>query len=191
MFEKLTLLIPGHDRPPPRAGTQLVTDRFMDEPLKLPTPGHGKPPPRAGTQPVTNRFMNELPTLPTPGHGRLPLKTRIQPVIDRSMYKLTTLPTPVDRYDRPPPRMGTEPVYDFNMPQQANLMDSVAQLQFEIDVLKFVQPGQSTSATGTLLVQPKLVAFTTTKVPKFSAVTSWDTMLRSPYNPCSTWRGMH
>ena len=39
MFEMPTLLIPGHDRPPPRAGTQLVTDWFMDEPPTLPTSG--------------------------------------------------------------------------------------------------------------------------------------------------------
>ena len=59
MFETPTLLIPGHDTPPQRAGTQLVTNRFMNEPLTLPTPGHGRPPPRAGTQPVTDRFMDE------------------------------------------------------------------------------------------------------------------------------------
>ena len=59
----------------------------------------------------------------------------------------------------PPPRTGTESVYDFHMPQQADLMDTVAQLQFEIDALKFVQPGQSTWATGTPPVQPKPAVF--------------------------------
>ena len=144
MFESPTMLIPGHDSLPPRAGTQLVTDRFMDETPTLLILGYDKPPPKTGTQPVINR----------------------------SMYKLMTLPTPVDRHDRLPPR--TEPVYDCCGPQQADLMDTVAQLQFEIDALKFVQPGQSTSATRTPPVQPKPAAFTTTKVPKFSGVTSWD-----------------
>ena len=155
MFETPNRLIPRHNRLPPRAGTQLVTDRFMDEPPTLPTPGHGRPPLRAGTQPVTDRFVDELPMLTTPGHGRLPLRAGTQPVTDRSVYKLTTLPTAVDSYDRPPPRRGTEPVCDFYRPQHADLMDTVAQLQFEIDALKFVQPGQPTSATGTPAVQPK------------------------------------
>ena len=73
------------------------------------------------------------------------------------MYKLTTLATPVDRYDKPPPRTGTEPLYDFHRPQQADLMDTVAQLQFEIDALKL-----STSSTGTPPVQLKPAAFTST-----------------------------
>ena len=133
----------------------------MDELQTLPTLGHGRPPPRAETQLVTDRFMDELPTLPTLGHGRLPPRTQTQPVINRSMYNLSTLPTLVHWYDRPPPRTGTQPVYDYYRPQQANLMDTVAQLQFEIDALKFVQ---STSATGTPPVQPKPAAFMTTKV---------------------------
>ena len=99
-------------------------------------------------QPETDRFVNELLTLPTPGYGRLPRRTGTQPVIDRSMYKLMTLPTPADRYDMLPPRTETELVYDCYGPQQADLMDTVAQLKFEIDALKLVQPGQSTSATG-------------------------------------------
>ena len=93
MFETPTLLIPGHDRPLPRAGTQPVTSRFMDEPLTLPTTEHGRPPLRAGTQPVTDQFMNELPTLPTPGHGRPPPRAGTQPVTDQFMHELPTLPT--------------------------------------------------------------------------------------------------
>ena len=53
-------------------------------------------------------------------------------------------------------------------------MDMVAHLQFEVELLKFVQSGQSTSATKAPPVQSKPVAFTSTKVPKFSGVTSWD-----------------
>ena len=37
-FEAVTLPIPGHGRPPPRGGTQSVTDRFM-ETSNMPTPG--------------------------------------------------------------------------------------------------------------------------------------------------------
>ena len=68
----------------------------------------------------------------------------------------------------------TEPVYDYCRQQQANLMDTVVQLQFKIDVVKSVQPGQSMSATGILSVQPKPAAFTTTKVPRFSGVINWE-----------------
>ena len=53
-------------------------------------------------------------------------------------------------------------------------MDTVVQLQLEIDALKFVEPGPSMAASGNPRVQPKSAAFTTTKVPKFSGVTSWD-----------------
>ena len=122
------------------------------------------------------------------------------------MYKLTTLSTPVDWHDRPPPRTGTELVYDYNRPQHADLMDTVAQLQLEIDAPKFVQPSQLTSATGTPPVQPNRAAITSSKVPKFSGVTSWD-QCRQVFDAIvrlngwddvmvalqllSTWRGMH
>ena len=93
MFETPTrnadpLLIPGHDRSPPRVGTQPVTDRFMDELPTLPTMGHGRPPPKVRTQPVTDRFMDKLPTLPTPGLGRPPQRAGTQPVTDRFMDEL-------------------------------------------------------------------------------------------------------
>ena len=53
-------------------------------------------------------------------------------------------------------------------------MDTVAHLQLEVEALKFGQSGPSTFATKTLPVQSKPVAFTSTKVPKISGVTSWD-----------------
>ena len=53
-------------------------------------------------------------------------------------------------------------------------MDTVVQLQLEIDALKFVEPGPSMSVSGNPRVQPKSAAFMTKKVPKFSGVTSWD-----------------
>ena len=58
-----------------------------------------------------------------------------------------------------------------------DLMDMVAHLQLEVEVLKFVQSRPSTLDMKTLPVQSKLVAFTSTKVPKFSGVTSWDQYL--------------
>ena len=53
-------------------------------------------------------------------------------------------------------------------------MDTVEQLQFEIDALQSSPPGPSTSTTWAPPVQPRQAAFTTTKVPKFSGVTSWE-----------------
>ena len=53
-------------------------------------------------------------------------------------------------------------------------MDTVVQLQLAVDALKSVQSEPSTSATKAPPVQSKPAAFTSTKVPKFSGVTSWD-----------------
>ena len=52
-------------------------------------------------------------------------------------------------------------------------MDTVAHLQLEVEVLKCVQSWPSTSAMKVLPVQSKPAAFTSTKVSKFSGVTSW------------------
>ena len=84
LFELPTLLIPGHDIPLVRAGTQPVANQFADEPPTLPTPGHHRPP-RAGAQAITDRFMDELSTLPNPGHGRPLPRAGTQPVTDRFM----------------------------------------------------------------------------------------------------------
>ena len=54
------------------------------------------------------------------------------------------------------------------------MIDTVANLQLEVEALKFVQSGPPTLAMKTLPVQPKPVVFTSTKVLKFSGVTSWD-----------------
>ena len=77
---------------------------------------------------------------------------------------------PVHRYDQLPTK--TE-LYD-NIPPEADLMDTVMQLQLVVDVPKFVQSGPSTSVTKAPPVQSKPEAFTSTKVPKFSGVTGWD-----------------
>ena len=93
---------------------------------------------------------------------------------DRFMHEQPTLSTLVHSHSRPLPRTGTKPVYNFYVPAQADLVDTVEQLQFEIDALKFAPPGPSMSATRAPPVQPRPAAFTTTKVPKFSGSTSWD-----------------
>ena len=53
-------------------------------------------------------------------------------------------------------------------------MNMVAHLQLEVEALKFGQSGPSTLAMQTVPVQSKPVAFTSTKVPQFSGVTSWE-----------------
>ena len=53
-------------------------------------------------------------------------------------------------------------------------MDTVAHLQLEVEALKFVQSAPPALAMKSLLVPSKLLAFTSTKVPKFSGVISWD-----------------
>ena len=65
-------------------------------------------------------------------------------------------------------------MYDSIRSPEADLMDTVAHLQLEVEALKFVQSGTSTLNMKTLPVQSKPVAFTSTKVPTFSGVTSWD-----------------
>ena len=73
--------------------------------------------------------------------------------------------------DKLPPRAD---VYDFDRSPKAELMDTVAHLQLEVEALMFVQSVPPALAMRTLTVPSKPVAFTSTKVPKFSGVTSWD-----------------
>ena len=72
---------------------------------------------------------------------------------------------------------------DSNRPPEADLMDTVAHMQLEVEALKCVQSGPSTSVARALPVQSKPAVFTSAKVPYNS--------LRSPYNSCPTWRGTH
>ena len=53
-------------------------------------------------------------------------------------------------------------------------MDTVAHLQLEVEALKFVQSAPQALAKKTLPALSKPVAFTSTKVHKFSGETSWD-----------------
>ena len=90
--ETPTMPTPGHGSPPPKAGTQQVTDQFAETPV-MPTPGHGSPPPRAGTQPMNDRFV-ETP----PRSGKQPVTNRFT--------EIPTLSTP--GLDRPSQRMETQ-----------------------------------------------------------------------------------
>ena len=56
----------------------------------------------------------------------------------------------------------------------AELMDTVTRLQLEVESLKFGPVGQSTLGGPTSLVRSKPMVFTSTKVPKFAGVTSWE-----------------
>ena len=121
-----------------------------------PDPGHNS---RFGplNAAKSKQFMYEMPNLPTPGHRRPPLSAGTQPVTDQFINKMLTLKTPGQ--GRSPPRTGTQPVYDHSIPAQADLVNIVEQLQFEIDALKFAPPGLSKLATRAPPVQPR---------PKFS-----------------------
>ena len=52
--------------------------------------------------------------------------------------------------------------------------DTVARLQLEVDAMKFAPLGHSTLGRPTSLVRSKPMVFTSTKVPKFAGVTSWE-----------------
>ena len=64
--------------------------------------------------------------------------------------------------------------YDTIKSSEAELMDTVANLQLEVEALKFGQLGQSTLARHTSPVRSKPVVLTSTKAPKFGRMTSWD-----------------
>ena len=67
---------------------------------------------------------------------------------------------PTTGHGRPPPKTGTQPVNDLC----SLLLADLAQIECEIDALKFVQSGPSTSATATSPVRSKPAAFTTAQV---------------------------
>ena len=64
--------------------------------------------------------------------------------------------------------------YDPIQSSEAELMDTVAHPQLEVEALKFGQLGQSTLARQNSPVWSNPVVFRSTKVPKFGEVTSWD-----------------
>ena len=57
---------------------------------------------------------------------------------------------------------------------EAEMMDTVTRLQLEVEALKFGPLGHSTLGGPTSLVRSKPMVFTSTKVPKFAGVTSWE-----------------
>ena len=54
------------------------------------------------------------------------------------------------------------------------LMDTVACLQLEVEAMKCGTPGHQTLDRPTSPVRRKPVVFTSTRVPKFTGVTSWE-----------------
>ena len=119
-----------------------------------------------------------------PEHSRftyeLPPRIRTPPVLDRLGDDFSDMPNSM--HDKLPPRAE---VYDSIRSPEADLMDTVAHLQLEVEALKFVQSGPSTLAIKTLPVQSKPVALCLTLLSGRMGGTT----LRSPYNSCLTWRG--
>ena len=65
---------------------------------------------------------------------------------------------------------GSDPTRAHNV----ELMDIVARHQLEVEALKFGQLGDLTLGGPTSPVWAKSVVFTSTKVPKFAGVASWE-----------------
>ena len=63
---------------------------------------------------------------------------------------------------------------DLTRGPEALLMDTVACLQLEVEAMKSGTPGHQTLGGLTSLVRSKLVILTSTKVPRFAGVTSWE-----------------
>ena len=69
---------------------------------------------------------------------------------------------------------GRSTGYDPNQSSDAELIDTVAHLQLEVEALKCGQLGQSILVRQTSPVRSKPVVFTSTKLPKFGGMISWD-----------------
>ena len=92
---------------------------------------------------------------------------------DTILKVIDDLPNSMPGYNGLPPRAK---VHDSFRSPETDLMDMVAHLQLKVDAL-FIQSGPSTLAMKTMPVQPKPVAFTSTKVPKLSGATIWDLVI--------------
>ena len=194
-FELQNLRTPGLCRTPPGTGEQpekLGTDRFS---LEMPIPTYPEPggqPPGARARPVTpvnDRYTFGILAPADLGPARQSPGTGTQPVMDRFAYKpqpRTRTRSGVNRVRDEWPDMPNSavPYYGRLLPKteecdsqrspEADLMDRVAHLQLEVEALKFVQSAPPALAKRTLPALSKPVAFTSTKVPKFSGETSWD-----------------
>ena len=84
---------------------------------------------------MTDRFMYKLPP-----------RVRTPPVLDRLGDDLSGMPNL--RHDKLPPRAIRSP--------EADMMDTVAHLQLDVETLKFVQSGPSTLARKILPVYSKV-----------------------------------
>ena len=138
----------------------LMTDRYT---FGMPTPtyqGSVRQSPGTGTQPATDRFVYELPP-----------RTRTRPGFDRVRNDWPDMPNSVPSHDKLSPKAE---VHASDRSPEADLMETVAHLQLKVEALKFVQSAPPALAKRTLPVLSKPVAFTSTKVPRFSGGTSWD-----------------
>ena len=182
---------PGPDRQPPGAWTRPVTpvnDRCTFGIPYPAVPGLARWSPGTDTQPVTDQLAYEPPP-----------RTRTRPGCDRVWDEWPDAPNSVSSYVRLSP--STEE-FDSHRLQEAELVDTVAHLQLEIEALKLEQSAPPGLAMKTRSTLSKPVAFTSTKVPKFSGISTArcltlssgpmdGTTLRSPYNSCPTCKMMH
>ena len=103
--------------------------------------------------------------------------------------KLGNYRLPPDQLDRQPPGSGTQLV-NYRFPPDPSsrtaresdsfwstdtqLTNSVTHLQLEVEALKLAQSKSVKPPKVGPPAQVKLVAFTSTKVPRFSGASSWD-----------------
>ena len=137
--------------------------------LQLPrTPEPHRQLPGAGAQPIgfgdgRCPFGITSPTYSGPAQRRP--NAGIQPVMltpDQFAFELPTLA-----------HLSSSEGSDPTRAPKAELMDTVACLQLEVEALTFGPLGHSTLGGPTSPVRSKPVVFTSTKVPKLAGVTSW------------------
>ena len=167
-----------------------VTDWYT---FGMPTPtypGPARQSPGTGIQLAMDQFVYELPP-----------QTKTRPGFDRVWDDWPDMPNSVPSHDKLSPKAE---VHDSDKSPRADLMDTVAHLQLEVEALKFVQSAPPALAKRTLPVlsnrwhlhPPKclssvgeLVGISTAKCLTPSPSPMGGTTLLSPYNSCLTWKG--
>ena len=138
---------------PPGAGTRSVTPVNVCYTYGIPNPadpGSARRSPDIETQPVMDRLA----------YGSPP-QTKTRPGYDRVLDEWPDAPNSVPSYVRPSRK--TEE-FDSHRSPGAELMDTVAHLQLEVEALKLEQSTPPPLAKRTLPTLSKPVAFTSTKV---------------------------
>ena len=121
-------------------------------------------------RPASDRFPFWMPTPTYPRSERQLPGTGTPPRLGRFGDSLADMTDSGLRGGLPSRVKGYDPVRS----PAAILMDTVAHLQLEVEALKCEQLGQLTLTRQISPVRSKLAVLTSTKVPKFSGVTSWD-----------------